>query len=869
MPSPEHFNVVDYLQRMERLIGELSNRINALDQVTLNPNRPRHDKSGNSTINRLALETTSRVLAGFVDDSLPFYGWYKVTLDGKNASLVCSCLSEVGTQGSGVQKVGTIRPGSRVFVIYGLGETTGTIIGVDNGYSVENEKSIRDFISQASTNTPISEQVTTARFNPNFIPPAKLSYGSPVDETCLGEWGRMTETGSSVFLDPFMAFLRSDENCGFWAFWHDQLARMHGHNLQIRSATTSMDFFDDESELSSIIGHSPYLWESLGGLVKGIELFKQRTQEAVLKNSTEFSLIDLKELTQTPFHRLVEYAGFLGQGFKKQLRLPPPGKQIFSMDSPTNVPAVWEEHLALDGNYHMVSSQGIFLAHVPVFNSPVQFKRPEDGTGDRSPGYVPTGSQSDGIASGLSGDFPDGTGAALLADDELAYGMKWRSSHPFYKHTNDWKLFDDPEKESAVAISNLSSNHYLPRPDAKEKDVDHRFSANYHPSLSFISILRDGTVVIAGPGGEEIRMGGGSIEISCPGDIQLRPGRNLVALTGKDTVVRARKSVEISASENDVRLKAEKNMQLLAGNSKTGGLLLESRGEGDTQDFGQIGTDTVSNGVIIKSANQAAVFAGEVYIKSGAGTVGNGKMTFEASNSITTSCQAINNYVSSYISDNFGPGDQLIATNQYTAYNTYISGGLYVTGRGDFLGGGVFQSSVQINNGHIATTAGTQYVGEIDQKGKDILNQYADDISNLGAGLKEEKIQNFSNHFADGVYKGIGVAEGAGFSFRTTKQYETEGFMLFESRWAQRARASGLTAYKWKEKPVVTNSNETYPYPGRDAWLGTSYRKLNSKLYTAQESNGFMAKKPGEEYASATIEEESPESPNGNYPVIQ
>ena len=65
----------------------------------------------------------------------------------------------------------------------------------------------------------------------------------------------------------------------------------------------------------------------------------------------------------------------------------------------------------------------------------------------------------------------------------------------------------------------------------------------------------------------------------------LMSGSRVVTLA-KEAIIRAKGSVDISSNENDVRIKAEKNMQLLAGNSGSGGMLLESKGQGSIQGYG-------------------------------------------------------------------------------------------------------------------------------------------------------------------------------------------------------------------------------------------------------------------------------------------
>lgn len=62
-----------------------------------------------------------------------------------------------------------------------------------------------------------------------------------------------------------MAFIKADENCGFWALYLDQVARMQGHNIQIRACGYELEVFDDNGEIAAYSGRTPTR-------LKGLEL---------------------------------------------------------------------------------------------------------------------------------------------------------------------------------------------------------------------------------------------------------------------------------------------------------------------------------------------------------------------------------------------------------------------------------------------------------------------------------------------------------------------------------------------------------------------------------------------------------------------
>ena len=863
---------------LQFLIGEtkrLAARIDGVDYT--NNNLPKRDPSNQYTASRTPTGTPYRLVSGSVIDAIGTTGWYGVQTDD-NAYVACNSISETATTLVGVKKVGAIQAGCRVFVVLSEQMKRGTILGVIPVVSPTDAIRVHDYISQVSTNNLLFDTFL-AHHTFRLPKPTQYENHAPIDETTLGEWGRINESGGAIFLDSFMSFLRADENCGFWAFWHDQLARMQGHNLQLRSPALELYAFDDEDELSIIRGVATYLWESLGLFMPGQAAKLRSAEEINQAGNAEYALADLRDNAQTPFHRLRTFEGYLGQGFRKQLRLPPQqfsASTVNTLTDPKTGPAVWEEHLALDGNYHIVSSQGIFIAHTPVFQTPVQKKSPEDPTGDsKKTGYdyrkakIKTGPDKNTEL--------EGVGPALTANDELAYGMQWRSAHPFHYREKDWKIEEDGDQHapSVPDFGALRNIQYLGKAQTDRLDVDEREKqAEFHKTLSFLSILRDGTVVIAGPGGEEIRMGGGNVEISCPGDIQLRPGRSCVTLAGRDAIVRANKSVEISANTEDVRIKSDRNMQLLAGNSGVGGMLLESKSIGELQDYSRVGNEVVSNGITLKSKSFVSCLGMDVYLRSYDAGYGFGQVIIDAAageGSIITTARDTLNYNVAGLYQYFGPTDAPTGVNQYTDQISKLSGGLTCSyGVAAYINGGlVTKGNIAIVDGHVASTADTPFVGTLKGEALDQVRASFEDLAQQEQTAKEQASDFYETSLTERIHgdNRVGnekVLKQMGFSFRTSDQYRAGGFTLFESRWAQVARATSQPSTYWQEKIVKANEQNTMPYPGFEAWTSQSgYCKVDNKLYI---NTGPLP--TGKVYEEAPSSELQKSAAENSYPVI-
>ncbi len=133
----------------------------------------------------------------------------------------------------------------------------------------------------------------------------------------------------------------------------------------------------------------------------------------------------------------------------------------------------------------------------------------------------------------------------------------------------------------------------------------------YYASESLIKQHEDGSVSITDGYGSEIRMVRGNIIITCANDIQLRPGRDKIELTGRNSIINSQSHVQIQSAKSDVRIKAETSLEVLSGNGGTGRLLLQNKGtakEEDSEDEG------VPSGIIMRSVSDTVVQGGNILV---------------------------------------------------------------------------------------------------------------------------------------------------------------------------------------------------------------------------------------------------------------
>src|SRR6185369_8543821 len=295
-------------------------------------------------------------------------------------------------------------------------------------------------------------------------------------------------------------------------------------------------------------------------------------------------------------------------------------------------PGVYEENLALTGRKTIRTAHELILSKYLPIPTPQQLKRPEDILGDTPDDYKFASNQGSGEDhkvtgevraggaaddGGFSGD--QGNNEALVTAvgfmDVHSFAFNWIGDHPFHYHKKDWYIPQESELNYLLvcedpdlpvpAFDQLHCHQWLQRPVSIALHVDHRYKkVHYYPNNSYFALLADGGVVIGDGYGAEIRMTGGSIFINAPGDINIEPGRNANILAGYDAVTRAKNCVDISATVNDVRIKAKEQLWLCSSGERSG-ILIESMAEGAWCDFGGHGEATgevkALGGIVLKA----------------------------------------------------------------------------------------------------------------------------------------------------------------------------------------------------------------------------------------------------------------------------
>ena len=824
------------------------------------------DPTGSGPARAGKLGRTPLLLEGYVVDGVPYLNGYKVFVDEAMPVITATPLAALlGTMGS--REIASYTAGTRVLVMWQPGGSShGYILGAIPSFGVDGSKALSDVMITGGRTGLQRDRAFSMPFRLRGRGVADWSAGRPLDDTQAGERGFITDTGVRMLVDSFHAQFGLGEGCGIYAFLWDQLLRISGLNLQIRSGGFDWESVEDDGEIYDVRGRVIYPWEALGaGRKDNTDLVRDFDAQAVQIDEPHYGHLEPKHDNQIPIHRLLEFGGYLGQGGKRVLQAPT-DQTLWRLGEEGPAVSLFHENLSLTGAWRVQAADSISIVRTPYIPRLKRKKRPEDADGDNPENYKASGAYGGGnppqvkarpTASGLT-NTPHGKLAAI--DDFHAHAFNWDNPHPFHYHTQDWEAeeladseFDAPEPLNFSELAGHDKMQMGALP-TKAIDVDHRYGqVEYALATQYITMLPDGGLAIGDGFGAEIKLSGGSIIESCPGDHWRRAGRNIVDWGGRDVMSRAKNCVDISATEGSVRTKGGKHNMMTAID---GVVMIDGRGGQSDIKFeegGQprVGEDASAGGVIVRSKGAPLVLYGAgIYGRTGGGSVGSGSIILDAAQGqaalITKSSSTINFLHGGAHYDAFMAGNETIACSIFASSYTILDGLAVIEGFAMIDGGVYTNGSIFVDTGHIYTaeaSRGSIYVGGV---GPESLQSEFDSMRDKMESFYQELGQYHQQALDERYYAQYKAGNGtvmstAEFSFRTDEQYGTAGtFHIFEDRWQRMARKAG-SGTTWTER-TVTGQLGTSPYPGNDAFLGSVYMQLND---TMVDENGLPRDRGG------------------------
>jgi hypothetical protein len=859
----EDFNESDYSIKadLQKKVDSISSWDQQLNGQQLN------DTNLNAAMQIGGIDRDTPLRVGRVILAYPYIHCYKLQLSGRQGTTIATALSRGSHSPIGVQSSDVIPTNSNVLVWYPKGATLAYIIAVIPSPTTDDAFNPSDFI-QAGGNSGVKKVEAyrnipkAAALGHGWVP---QSCGRPMDGL-NGEYVRMSETGIGLLIDSFQTYLRVNEACGLWLNYFDSHAKLSALSLHIMSYCEHIFQQNDEGELFALKGYATYPWEAAGMYSFGTEGSKTNPEEQVqLDKEFPFASEDLKDFAQVPVYRMTDYTGYLGQGFNRTIIKPAKQSGPRLMTDTDKDTGLFQQLMALDGAYSVKSAKQITIAKYPLIPNPRRVRQVEDALGDdleNQNDYKFSGQFGEGQEHKVRdwedaavSDFPNLVRPSGILD-LLTHHFNWKSTHPFQYHTKDYVYPEEGETNSALNSvkfyrGSMNSAYVTVYPVTLR--IDDRFQdVNYYDTASLISLTEDGSIVLADGYGSQILLTGGQIRLEAGGDVMLMSGSRVVTLAN-EAIVRAKNNIDISSSDRDVRIKAENNMQLLAGNSGIGGMLIESRSQGIAQQYeNRVGDEVQATGITFLAKNGGLnLLSLSTYIRTGindeAVDDSNGQLIIDCANGKSSfNCYALGHYF--FNSEGLGIWHRPKGNNDIVIDQSHFFGPNFSKVHGPTVFDeltvvfGFFGASKSIYSkegifalGRMACQKGISGIGNSeDNDFSSKVIKFFDEIYQQIPETNSSGSKIFDGVYKNYIWKGENpgnetlLKDHLGFSYRdksdfdnTAYGYDANQFFLLEPRWQQLSRMGLVTSQSedWKENPVFYQGVELYPWPGKVNWV--------------------------------------------------
>lgn len=817
-------------QKGDKRAADLDNRLAADLPSSPSGTRSGADPTSAQTRARNQFGRGPFLTVGRVIDAIAYAHFYKVQLSDGLGTVRCCAGTQTSLRVTGPRQVNSYGPGDAVMVAYDPKGAFHYILCAVPDWLFDARAGVSDQVVQGSNVGLQSDQVHQYP----YLTTGKggiidFSAGRPGDSLPGQEWGAISEHGLRILIDAMMAQVAVDEETGLFVFWWDQMTRLAGHNLQIRSSGHEREDLDDESEFSSVTGWNPYPWEVLGSFAPNDVPAVELTASDVQQGSRFRTRLEPVSDDQLAIFRELDFHGYLGQG-GKQMIVGPDGTGVQTYAKPSNLWGLAEVNRGLDGSIFTRSAHSVLFAKMPWIPGPKRKNRPESFNGDRTDNnYASCGQFGAGPAHAVQ-DSPSNSNstphvvesAAIL--DQAAYAFNWKGAHPFHYHNADWYLDQESDiaaftgiTDASVPFADLETTHALPRAPYYEVTVDDRYGAvKYYANVAFFGLLPSGGFSAVDGWGSEQRMVAGNGEYHVPGDLIFTAGRNIVFKAGHNVAIEGLDSVEVVGSTNDVRILAGRKAMLSGGNQGEGGVLIESRAtETSFTVAASPGDEDCISGIVIKS-NTAAM---HVSVQDFDLKTTTGSILLDAFDHIATKSKQFRRHLtecaidfsSSGVIAEWWPNQARIVPDLVAHNDVYAGGNMAVVGVGVF-GPSVRALAVKISPGSDAT----------------LLSSITTSISDRDLSSERTESLDEITWFVDNS-----DVEDLEFYFQTPASHLATDFEIVEPVWHQLARQSGQTMPTWTETAVGTaNHDDTAPFPGYDAWFTQNgYGKQDSSFF--------------------------------------
>jgi hypothetical protein len=449
-----------------------------------------------------------------------------------------------------------------------------------------------------------------------------------------------------------------------------------------------------------------------------------------------------------------------------------------------------DAHIGTDGAFHLRSVKEIFIEKTNWIRVPLRKAAPDDPKGDDAEeleydAKVPFEFKNDAKFKENPFNY------ALQLRDYVAYVNEKLGYQNFKKHEKDFHVNDDIAKENKLnEIDQVDQETPLNLKD-------------YALRTAGIYLMPNGGITIRDAWNSAIVMEGGNIYLQPAKDIVSQPLRNCIVKAGGNINMACKKHLDLSSSEEGMRLKSEKALYCYSNKS---GIILESSGETDTPgspDPTEAAVEDIG-GIVLKSKLSIYNYAEKQIVN------------YAKKNILLQSLENLDIVVDSTLTTHSKLGTMMLADTSLILHATQVA-------------------ELLSDSAVILAGAGTTAIGQKDQalaigydtKGDnpspfiDILYGVLD-VSTLTEKLGEVRTAK-EDILVQTVFQEESKFTDLQFKFLSTYQYgnlSSEEDALPTTLAQQEDLLTELYELKdWEEKEV----NESLPYPGKDLFENFYY----------------------------------------------
>lgn len=684
-----------------------------------------------------------------------------VAVMGYKRNIPCVWVSGVFNRWFGAKDLSAPSIGSEVAVIVSNDQKFGVILGCINAAGEKSEKPMVNLFGTTVTRDDDLQAHKSKDFGWASIL-VDAADGIHLD-AFPGDDITVNAQGALTAILEMMASIRGGNGASVETFVFDQLLRITGYNLQERTSFHERNIMED------------------GGMATQ-ERFGSHVFHEAMGNDPENSVNEKNCTISRRFH---DFDGFLG-GLLQRFIIRPSVKPADMTKAAEDMDlGLYQRFEHLSGAVFERSVTGGGTLKGVAIPVPKRKIAEDDPEGD-------TGAPPNNPVKPFVFNSDAGTPASNFCQlrDYFAWHFNKVAAERFKEKNKDWTI---PEESDCPKLAEAKppgiGSFYREFPEevdamssSSDSDVssDDSTGMNTRPGTAWCLVMPDGSVSIRDIWGSAITMAGGHIDISASKDVRIIAGGTAVVLGGDDCIIKGRQSVDITATNKQLRLRSEQEVFI---SSASGGMLINLDKAGRKFEKAQKGEEVGLIGVVIKSME-------------GGVTINANQLSLNLQDSLFINASEegkppplIMGKIKGFylkieqgggVAFDFDDGAFGISSDGYlfTSGNILGEKNLFIKKDGVF-GGTISQE---------ADFSGVEPVESI--------------VSKIFENIDDFQWQYELSDFPE-----------LKFRFRRTSEYATSDGKWFESFWQREMEDT----VRWKERPDI--EGEEYPYPGGDHFV--------------------------------------------------